>query len=159
MRTIKTLSVTSVALVLLTTGYGQSYRQDSDQPKRIAQWGSSVSNGAGDERGAGGYAGRLAQLLEARGWEMFNQSRGGDNTVTITPRFSPEGAPDPETKYLTTVDPGYVVIGLSLGNEGIRQCASGRNTGCRTSKEEADGIYQQFADGLQRLIQRSRARQ
>jgi hypothetical protein len=35
-------------------------------------------------------------------------------------RFAPEGAPDPKTRYLMTVNPSYVVIGLSFGNENLR---------------------------------------
>ena len=88
---------------------------NSDKPKRIALWGSSVPNGTGDELELGGYTGRLRQLLEPRGWEVLNVSRGGDNTISITPRFEPEGDPNPNTRYLTPVDPGYVVIALSLG--------------------------------------------
>ena len=114
-------------LLLVLLGFvvsGVSFAQtsdNSDQPKRIALWGSSVPNGTGDELELGGYTGRLRQLLEPRGWEVLNVSRGGDNTITITPRFEPEGDPNPNTRYLTPVDPGYVVIALSLGNEGIKR--------------------------------------
>ena len=52
--------------------------------------------------------------------EVLNQSRGGDNTKTLMTRFAPEGAPDPKTRYLMTVNPSYVVIGLSFGNENLR---------------------------------------
>ena len=116
-----------------------------------------MPNGTGDESEQGGYTGRLRELIGPRGWEVLNQSRGGDNTITITPRFEPEGVPDADTRYLTTVDPGYVVIALSLGNEGIKRCAPGQEPrGCSPSREAADAVYQQFADGLQRLIRRSR---
>ena len=111
----------------------------------------------GDELDRGGYTGRLRELLSPRGWEVLNQSRGGDNKVSITSRFEPEGTPNPDIRYLTTVDPGYVVIALSLGNEGIKRCASGQTRGCADSRAAADAVYQQFADGLQRLIGRSRA--
>ena len=105
----------------------------------------------------GGYTGRLRELLEPRGWEVLNVSRGGDNTITITPRFEPEGDPDPGTRYLTPVDPGYVVIALSLGNEGIMRCPPGQpSPRCADSREAADAVAQQFADGLQRLIARAR---
>ena len=100
------------ALLLVLLGFvvsGVSFAQtsdSSDQPKRIALWGSSVPNGTGDELELGGYTGRLRQLLEPRGWEVLNVSLGGDNTITITPRFEPEGDPNPNTRYLTPVDPG-----------------------------------------------------
>ena len=71
---------------------------------------------------SGGYAGRLKTLLEPRGWSVYNQSRSGDNTLTITPRFEPGAERDADIEYLTDVDPDYVVIGLSIGNEGIAQC-------------------------------------
>lgn len=129
----------------------------TERSQRIAIWGSSVANGSGDELAQGGYAGRLAALLEPRGWSVINQSRGGDNTVTITPRFEPGESPDPDTRYLTSAKPAYVVIGLSLGNEGIAQCQWGQSKGCTSSLAEADAIFDQFATGMQRLISRARS--
>jgi lysophospholipase L1-like esterase len=128
----------------------------SGQTPVIAQWGSSVSNGVGDTSGAGGYAGRLDEMLSARGWSLFNQSRGGDNTILISARFDPGDDRDLDTKYLTDVDPDYVVIGLSLGNEGIARCAFGQTNRCVTSVAAADAVYEQFANGLMMLIERSR---
>ena len=150
-------------LVLVVSGVSSAQTgNSSDQPKRIALWGSSVPNGTGDELELGGYTGRLRQLLEPRGWEVLNVSRGGDNTITITPRFEPEGDPEPSTRYLTPVDPGYVVIALSLGNEGIKRCALGQDpapgprVGCSPSRDGQHAISRQFLDGLQRLIKRAR---
>jgi lysophospholipase L1-like esterase len=116
---------------------------------RIAVWGSSVANGTGDELRKEGYTGRLRELLAPRGWQVFNQSRGGDNTVRIAPRFEPTGQPDPQTRYLTTVNPNYVLIGLSLGNEGIAGV---------TTKAEKDAVYTQFETGLRNYIAKSRER-
>ena len=98
-----------------------------DRAKRIALWGSSVPNGTGDESNQGGYTGRLRELLEPRGWKVINVSRGGDSTITITPRFEPDGEPDSTTRYLTLADSRYVVIALSLGNEDIKLCAPGED--------------------------------
>ena len=111
------LPLFAVALLLLaTTGLvAQQGADTGDRERRIAFFGSSVPNGTGDETGHGGYTGRMRTLLEPRGWEVLNRSRGGDNTVTIAPRFEPEGAPDPDTRYLTTVDPGYAVPALAAG--------------------------------------------
>ena len=148
-----------VALVLLSTA-GLVAQQGADtggRDHRIAFFGSSVPNGTGDETRQEGYTGRMRMLLEPRGWEVLNQSRGGDNTVTIAPRFEPEGAPDPNTRYLTTVDPGYAVLALSLGNEGIMECAPGETRRCTETKDEADRIYEQFASGLWALVERTRA--
>ena len=60
------------------------------------------------------------------------------------------------------MDPGYVVIALSLGNEGIKRCALGQDpapgprVGCSPSRDGQDAISRQFLDGLQRLIKRAR---
>ena len=37
----------------------------------------------------------------------------------MAPRFDPAGAPEPNTRYLLPAHPRYVLLGLSLGNEGI----------------------------------------
>ena len=151
----RVLSVLIVLLLVAGSAAGQS--DDGERPRRIALWGSSVPNGTGDELNLGGYTGRLRELLEPRGWEVLNVSRGGDNTITIAPRFEPEDEPDPGTRYLTPVDPGYVVIALSLGNEGIMRCPPGQpSPRCADSRAAADAVAQQFADGLQRLIARAR---
>jgi len=144
-------------VVILASGALAISSDDGDRPRRIALWGSSVPNGTGDELNLGGYTGRLRKLLEPREWDVVNVSRGGDNTVTITSRFEPSGGQDTNTRYLTPVDPGYVVIALSLGNEGIKRCAPGQEPrGCSSSRTMADAVFQQFADGLQRLVQRAR---
>lgn len=80
------------------------------QKGKIAFFGSSVANGSGDTTGAGGYAGIVGALLEKRGWSVVNLSKGGDNTTKILPRFEVQLLPE---------KPDYVIIGLSLGNEGI----------------------------------------
>src|SRR5436853_5147334 len=103
-----------VAVACLTTLHGQE-----SNAHRIAVFGSSVANGTGDELGKEGYTGRLRAILEPRGWEVLNQSRGGDNTATMAPRFAPDGTPAPNIRYLLPVNPRYVLLGLSLGNAGI----------------------------------------
>ncbi|MCX6266588.1 MAG: GDSL-type esterase/lipase family protein [Bacteroidetes bacterium] len=103
------------------------------QNKLIAVFGSSVANGSGDTTGSGGYAGMIKTLLEPRGWTVVNVSRGGDNTVKIMPRFNEE---------LLPLKPAYVIIGLSLGNEGIASASElGRNR-----------IFERFRSGMIHLI-------
>jgi lysophospholipase L1-like esterase len=150
-----TLSVIAWAALLVPT---QLPAEDAtgESGRRIAIWGSSVADGTGDETPAGGYAGRLKTLLEPRGWSVFNQSRGGDNTTTITSRFEPGIERDANTEYLADVDPDYVVIGLSLGNEGIAQCQFGQSQGCTSTVAAADDVFEQFAAGLQGLVARAR---
>jgi lysophospholipase L1-like esterase len=145
-------SIAPRGLVLLAVGLvgavGISAQQPVLHPKRIAVFGSSVANGTGDELGREGYTGRLRALLAPRGWEVVNQSRGGDNTVRIAPRFAPAGDPDANTRYLLPVRPRYVLIGLSLGNEGI---------GNTTVRAEQDIVFAQFETGMRDLIAKSRA--
>jgi lysophospholipase L1-like esterase len=76
--------------LLLQPILGQTVR-----PRRIAVFGSSVANGTGDELRKEGYTGRLREVLAPRGWEVLNQSRGGDNTRTLAARWAPEGTPNP----------------------------------------------------------------
>jgi len=106
---------------------------------------------------SGGYSGRLKRLLEPRGWEVLDRSRPGDNTMTIASRFEPLEPRDSATPYLTDAAPDYVVIGLSLGNEGIAQCQMGQGLGCTSTPKEADQVFESFAGGLQALIARTRA--
>src|SRR5262245_66273075 len=107
-------------LVLITSGIVQLHSQGSAaRPRRIAVFGSSVAFGTGDEFNKEGYTGLLRAMLAPRGWEVLNQSRGGDTTKTMAPRFAPEGAPLPNVGYLITVKHSYGVIGLLLTKDGI----------------------------------------
>lgn len=149
------LAITAAAVFCVALA--QAAEPDSEPGRRIAVWGSSVANGVGDEPGHGGYAGRLGALLEARGWAVFNQSHNGDNTRTIAERFTAGDAAQPDTDYLTAVAPDYVIIGLSLGNEGIAQCQLGQTHRCTSTMGDAEAVMAQFTSGLQSLIERSRA--
>ena len=116
--------------------------------RRIAIFGSSVASGTGDESGREGYAGILRELLQPRGWDIVNQSRGGDNTAKLMSRFDPEGKPEPGTRYLVPARAGYVVVGLSLGNEGIRDVEGAA---------AKDARFDQYVRGIQAVVARSRA--
>jgi lysophospholipase L1-like esterase len=137
-----------LALVLAVAGLTLLHGQRPvSLPRRIAVFGSSVANGTGDDPGQEGYTGRLRALLAPRGWEVLNQSRGGDNTKTMAARFAPDGVPDPKVRYLLTVNPSYALLGLSLGNEGIQNGAT---------RAEKDAIYSQFEAGMRGFVERSR---
>ena len=151
------LFVAAAILSAAGNSFGQDSGAESSSEQRVALWGSSVANGAGDETQLGGYAGHLRRQMAERGWELLNQSKNGDNTVTIQARFEPGATPDENTRYLTSVDPAYVIIGLSLGNEGIAQCQLGQSSRCTSSLVAAEAVFDQFASGLQDLIARSRA--
>jgi lysophospholipase L1-like esterase len=136
-----------LAAVLLNTVVGYGQQPARLHPHRIAVWGSSVANGRGDEFARDGYTGMLRALMAAKGWEVLNQSRGGDNTKSIVPRFMPAGTPDPKVRYLTTVNPSYVVIGLSFGNEGLYEAKT-------TAEKEA--VYKGYGEGIRALVDRAR---
>jgi hypothetical protein len=78
---------------------------------------------------------------------VFNQSKPGDTTITMAPRFSPSGEPAAGVRYLTTVDPGYVVIALSLANEGVLEAPT---------QEEKARVARQFSDGILKFISQAR---
>jgi lysophospholipase L1-like esterase len=119
------------------------------KPRRIAVFGSSVAFGTGDEFNKEGYTGLLRELLAPRGWEVFNQSRPGDSTITMAPRWSPPvGGSTGNTRFLTTVNPNYVVIGLSFGNEGLYEA---------NTTEEKDAIFNQYADGIRKFVEKARS--
>jgi lysophospholipase L1-like esterase len=141
-------TVSTWLLVVVAACVGLVHAQGgAAKPRRVAVFGSSVANGTGDELAREGYTGRLRELLAPRGWEVLNQSRGGDNTRTMAPRFAPDEAPQPNVRYLLPVNPSYVVLGLSLGNEGI---------GNGTTVAEKDAIFRQFETGMRGFIDRSR---
>jgi lysophospholipase L1-like esterase len=147
MRRFAFLTALAVAAIWLSALIAAQSQQPGTV-RRIAIFGSSVANGTGDESGQEGYAGLLRALLQRRGWEVVNQSHPGDNTATLMSRFAPDGKPEPGTRYLLSVRPGYVVIALSLGNEGIR------NADGTTAK---DAIFEQYTRGIKAVIERSRA--
>ena len=51
------------------------------------------------------------------------------------------------TRYLLPVNPSYVIIGLSLANEGIFEAKT---------KDDKDAVFQQYADGIRSLISKAR---
>ena len=138
------LALLAVAGLAQAVALGQAARL---HPRRIAMFGSSVANGRGDEFARDGYTGLLRAMMASRGWEVLNQSRGGDSTKTLPPRFAPEGAPDPKIRYLTTVNPSYVLIGLSFGNEGLYEAKT---------KAEKDAVYEGYLTGIKAVVDRAR---
>jgi len=117
-----------VAVLILSSSYDATA-----QNRKIAIFGSSVANGSGDTTGAGGYTGIVSKMLEKKGWNVVNLSKGGDNTSKILPRFDEQLLPE---------KPGYVILGLSLGNEGI--AASNELNRSRN--------FEKFRSGMQYLI-------
>jgi lysophospholipase L1-like esterase len=119
--------------IILFVGFGPfagSAQARTKKPK-ITVFGSSVASGAVAKNNRG-YWYMLKELLRHRGFEVSSCSRGGDRTTRILDRF-----PD-----LLSHEADYVFIGLSLGNEGIRE------------KDQAgrDGVFEQFRTGMLGLI-------
>ena len=144
----RALSTVRLALTLVALAGALSLVARAQAPaRRIAGFGSSVAFGTGDEYGKEGYTGMLRTLLAPKGWQVLNQSRGGDTTKLLATRWAPESTPDPKVRYLTTVDPSYAIIGLSLANEGIFEAQT---------TAEKDAVYRQFADGIQGFVAKAR---
>jgi lysophospholipase L1-like esterase len=82
----------------------------SPAEQRICFFGSSVCRGVGAEA-LNGYAAQVTETLPA-GWESVNISIDGNNTYDLFARFD---------RDMTPVEAQYVVIGISLGNEGLHE--------------------------------------
>jgi len=117
--------------------FGSLFTEANAQNKKIAIFGSSVAKGSGDTTTTGGYSGFIKQLLEKRGWTVVNVSKGGDNTVTIMPRYKSQLLPEKAK---------YVILGLSLGNEGIYS----------QSETTRNRIFERYRSGMLRLIEMCR---
>ncbi len=83
------------------------------QPVHVTFFGSSVCYGSGAEKNHG-YAWQFFQsgAIDTTHFQYFNASTGGDNTLKVEKE-------DRLGKKLYPTDPDIVVLGLSLGNEGI----------------------------------------
>ena len=124
----------------LTEYEGLELCQELDQ-RGIVVMGSSVARGQGAPNDMG-YAFQFGELLEDRfaagdglDWELKNISVGGNNTVAVLDRWARDLAP---------LCDQYVVYGLSLANEGIRN--------------QGQAAFDQFRDNLQELINLARSR-
>lgn len=107
---------------------------------KIVVLGSSVPYGQG-ATGKYGYAARYGQLLARRAaagqgapWKLSNISIPGDNTVKVLARWQRDLRPQHGR---------YLILALSLGNEGIH--------------ERGQPMFDQFKTNLQQLVARARA--
>jgi lysophospholipase L1-like esterase len=82
-----------------------------------------------------GYAARLGRLLASRGYRVVNVSVPGDATAAVLGRFEKDVVP---------LKPDFVIIGLSLGNEGL------------VEGDPAE-IMQIFEKGMRAIIAKCRA--
>lgn len=102
---------------------------------KLVIFGSSVAKGSGAENDHG-WAYRLTRALEPRGWTVVNQSVGGDTTEKLMARFE---------RDLLSETPDMVIIGLSLGNEGLLG--------------DSPSVYRQYVRNMRKLVQRCRRHQ
>jgi hypothetical protein len=130
--------------ILPLPSYGRLCADEGEETtkKTIAVIGSSVAAGwvtnfeaKHDMRN--GWAWRLGRLLETRGYKTVNVSIPGDTTAGVQQRLSGD---------LASIAPDFVIIGLSMGNEGL---ADG----------DASAVTKTFGDGMCRIIELCRARE
>ncbi len=124
----------------LTEYEGLELCQELDQ-RGIVVMGSSVARGQGAPNDMG-YAFQFGELLKDRfvtgdglDWELKNISVGGNNTVAVLDRWARDLAP---------LCDKYVVYGLSLANEGVRN--------------QGQAAFDQFRNNMQELINLARSR-
>lgn len=122
--TTKTLFVwTGAAWYEITLAYRTA------QNRKIVVFGSSVAYGYGSPSW-NGWATRLSVAMTARGYTMVNKSIGGDTTAALINRFYTD---------VVSENPGIVIIGLSLANEGLM-----------TYNRVV--VYNQYIAGIRRLV-------
>ncbi len=142
-------SILGIVLLLLTSALepvlavdmqeGKRSRGQNDIPKTIAVLGSSVASGwvtsyekLRDLKN--GYAYRMERLLAPRGWKVVNVSTPGDDTKKVLQRMK---------RDLRRAKPGYVLIGLSMSNEGLET-------------EDPDMVIESYTQGIEKIIETCR---
>ncbi len=96
------------AILLVTCSLLNACKSPAEQ--RVCFFGSSVCRGVGADS-LNGYASQVADALPI-GWESVNISIDGNNTYDLFARFE---------RDMTPIEAKYVVIGISLGNEGLHE--------------------------------------
>lgn len=100
--------------------------------QKIVFLGSSTVEGTGTtDRPNTGFVSLLKNRLEPLGFEVINRGVGGDNTQDAINRF---------LKDIVPLQADFVVVGLTIGNEGINDT---------TNYKE---VIQQFKKGIYRLV-------
>jgi hypothetical protein len=101
--------------IILLLAFNCSAFGQINQKLNLTFFGSSVCNGSNAES-KHGYAWQFyySNTIDTTKYHYFNVSTGGDNTIKIE-KF------DRLTNKLYPTNPDFVVIGLSLSNEGIAE--------------------------------------
>jgi len=145
MKTRKIMTLLIGAAIFFSAALGISsgaQERATGQEKTIAVLGSSVAAGWVTSRTArydmeNGYAQRLGRRLDPRGFKVVNISVPGDTTEKVLARLD---------KDLFPLNPDFVVISLSLENEGIRGLWG----------RDSETVYDSFKAGLREIILRCR---
>ncbi|MBN2064744.1 MAG: hypothetical protein JW745_08070 [Sedimentisphaerales bacterium] len=99
---------------------------------RLVVVGSSVAYGSGATEDKG-WAYMLKDELQASGrWEVINKSIGGNRTSDVLGRLD---------RDVLAYDPDFVVVGLSLANEGF------------AGNADVQEVYSSYRNGLKKIIQ------
>jgi len=125
----------SLLLVFFCSHIFSQNSHDFERNKKIVILGSSVAAGwvtSYQEKYdmQNGYAYRLARLMEPNGWEVVNISIPGFDTKSTVERFDNDVLP---------LEPGYVLIGLSMSNEGLETA-------------DPDTVFDSYLNGIKELI-------
>lgn len=127
-----------LALIVLFPFY-TSAREENEKEGTVAVIGSSVAAGwvtSYKERHdmKNGYAFRLGKLLEPGGYKVVNISIPGDDTKGVLARME---------KDLFPLNADFVIIGLSMANEGLET-------------EDPDKVFDSYAQGMKKIIEKCR---
>jgi len=131
------LKILISCILFVFFSFSQTFSQEAQaaRNKKIVVLGSSVAAGwvtSYQEKYdmQNGYAYRLARHLEPDGWEVANISIPGFDTKSTIERFADDVLP---------LEPGYVLIGLSMSNEGLETL-------------DPDTVFESYRKGILELI-------
>jgi len=133
---LKNSLLTIFLFVFMLSGVSSQEGIQIDRDKKIVILGSSVASGWVSSYKEkydmqNGYAYRLGRQLQAQGWKVVNISIPGFDTKSTIERFDAEVLP---------LNPGYVLIGLSMSNEGLET-------------QNPDTVFKSYREGIKKLIQ------
>jgi lysophospholipase L1-like esterase len=129
----------TVISILFVTCFLTAEEPSNEGAGKIAVMGSSVAAGwvtshEGKYDMKNGYAFRLERQLAPLGYDVVNISMPGDTTDGVLKRME---------KDLYPLKPDYVIIGLSMANEGIEE-------------KDPDEVFNHYEKGLKKIMDRCR---
>ncbi len=127
-------------LLIVISPFVKAQETRENENKKIVVLGSSVAAGwvtSYQEKYdfKNGYAYRLERYLSDKGFDVINKSIPGNNTKDALERFD---------KDVLSEKPDYLIIGLSMSNEGLET-------------EDPDSVFQSYQSGINELISKCEA--